>query len=240
MELNFTTFLLELVNFLILVWILKRLFYAPLKAAVEARKLEIKKSIDEAADAKAAAEALRKQVEGRLQEWSREKDTRLEELKREIDQERTKLLNAVRAEVTSERERLKAQDQAQRDEEKAKQEEEAIGQSLTFLSKLLTSFASPEVETAIVRSFLKQTPSLEPPVGAGAGKAVVSTAYPLGEQERAAVLSSLTRVLGPGTGTTFNVDPSLLAGIEVVDGAVVLRANLRDELRFFSTGANHG
>ena len=38
MGLDWSTFLLELVNFLILIWILKRFLYAPVKAAVEARR----------------------------------------------------------------------------------------------------------------------------------------------------------------------------------------------------------
>lgn len=42
MELSWTTFSLELINFLILIWILKRFLYAPIQKTILERKKECK------------------------------------------------------------------------------------------------------------------------------------------------------------------------------------------------------
>ncbi len=51
MELNWTTFALEIVNFLILVWILKRFLYKPVLEAIARRKTAIDKTLSDAAGA---------------------------------------------------------------------------------------------------------------------------------------------------------------------------------------------
>ena len=73
MELSLTTFILEIVNFLVLVWILKRLFFAPVKKVIEERKAAVAKTLKDAQETKTQAEALKVQYEGRLKEWEGEK-----------------------------------------------------------------------------------------------------------------------------------------------------------------------
>ena len=48
MGLDWSTFLLELFNFLILIWILKRFLYAPVKAAIEARRERVESVLAQA------------------------------------------------------------------------------------------------------------------------------------------------------------------------------------------------
>ena len=48
MELNWSTFVLEILNFLVLVWILKRFLYKPVLAVIARRREGIEKSLAEA------------------------------------------------------------------------------------------------------------------------------------------------------------------------------------------------
>ena len=48
MDFDWTTFALEAVNFLILVWILKHFFYRPVLAVIEARRAESEKNLAQA------------------------------------------------------------------------------------------------------------------------------------------------------------------------------------------------
>ena len=48
MDIDWTTFLLELINFAILVWILKRFLYAPVRRALEARRERAEAALREA------------------------------------------------------------------------------------------------------------------------------------------------------------------------------------------------
>ena len=73
MQIDATTFVLQLVNFVVLVWILHRFLYRPVLAAIDKRRAAIDKSMDDAKAVRAEAERLRTQFEGRLAEWERER-----------------------------------------------------------------------------------------------------------------------------------------------------------------------
>ena len=49
MELTWSTFILEIINFLILVWILKRFLYKPVMDAIAKRRASIEQSMQDAA-----------------------------------------------------------------------------------------------------------------------------------------------------------------------------------------------
>ena len=62
----------------------------------------------------------------------------------------------------------------------------------------------------------------------------VRSAYPLAEQRRAALQAALSQAAGGELRCDFDLNPELLAGLRIDAGALVMRANLRDELRFFA------
>ena len=95
MELSWTTFLLEAINFLVLVWLLKRLFYAPVKRAIAARRAAVEKTLQDAETERREAEDLKAKYEGRLQEWEQEKERQREEFRKELGEERAKQLKVI-------------------------------------------------------------------------------------------------------------------------------------------------
>ena len=70
MELNWSTFLLEIINFLVLVWILKRFLYRPVLAVLEKRREEIAQSLNEANNHHTQAIELEQQYKKRLEDWA--------------------------------------------------------------------------------------------------------------------------------------------------------------------------
>ena len=73
MELNWSTFLLEIINFLVLVWILKRFLYRPVLSVLDKRRKSIEESLNEATNRHTQAIALEQQYKQRLEEWALEK-----------------------------------------------------------------------------------------------------------------------------------------------------------------------
>ena len=57
MQFDWVTFLLEFVNFLVLVWLLTRFFYKPVRNVIEARKKSIEHKIAEAEKTRTEADA---------------------------------------------------------------------------------------------------------------------------------------------------------------------------------------
>ena len=72
MELDWTTFVLEVLNFLVLVWLLKRFLYRPVLAVIEARRAETANKLDGAEAVRREAQALKDEYTGHLASLGRE------------------------------------------------------------------------------------------------------------------------------------------------------------------------
>lgn len=237
MEFNLTSFILETINFLVLVWILQRLFYAPVKRAMEARKAAVRQALEGAEAAKREAAELRSKYENRLGDWERERALKRESFQKEMEKEKEKGLASLRASVEQERGKLEAQEGKRRQELMEKTEKEAIRQSLEFASRLLSRVASPETERKIVGlalEYLEKPLSPSPAVPGTESRIRVNSAYPLPEPEKKRLATAFQGSFGWKGPVDFAVQEDLLAGLEISMGAVVLRANLRDELGFFA------
>jgi F-type H+-transporting ATPase subunit b len=246
-ELSWTTFILEIINFLVLVWVLKRLFYAPVKRAIAARRAAVEKTLGDAESSKREAQDLQTRYEGRLREWEMEKEQQKETFRKELSEERAKQLKLTENLVAEEREKAKVQQEKKDAERRINEEREAMKQALEFTSRLLKDIACPELEGKIVELVQKQVSSTEREslLSSAArlwdhGAAVrVRSAYCLTEPQRGALTAILKNKLGTEAPIEFAVDRDLLAGLEIMVGSYVLRANLRDELQYFSAMRNH-
>ena len=159
MELSWTTFILEAVNFLVLVSLLKRLFYAPVKKAIAARRAAVDKTLKDAESARHAAEDLKTKYEGRLQEWEEEKGRQREAFRKELNEEKIRQLKAIQTAVALEREKAEALEKKNTAERLAQDEKTAMKQALEFTSQLLSRLASSELEGKIVDLVIKHISS---------------------------------------------------------------------------------
>jgi len=245
MELSWTTFLLEAINFLILVWLLKRLFYVPVKKAIAARRLAVQQTLEHAEATKQQAEALKAQYEARLHDWEAEKEVQREAFRKELNDERARQMKAIEAAVSAEREKAEALEKEEAAKRRAQVETEAIKQALEFVSRLFHEVASPELEAKIVELVTKHMSAQGGEefstfhTGNHVPAVRVRSAYSLSEQQRKSLSAALKQKLGSDIPIGFEVNPKLMAGVEIAAGSVVLRANLRDELEYFAAASNH-
>jgi len=247
-ELDWSTFLLEIVNFAALVWILKRFLYRPVLAVIAKRRAEIDASLADAAGMREQAETLQAQYQQRLVDWENEKEKARDGLHEEIADERERLTAALMKSLEQEREKARFLDR-QREQEAARQaEQEAIRQSLAFTARLLGRLASPEVEQRLLALALDELDGLpEDKVAAlrevTAGETPtlqICSAFELPATQRQTLEQRLTALLGTAPECHFQQVPELQAGLRIELGPWVMRANLRDELAFFAESGHGG
>lgn len=240
MGLNWTTFLVEIVNFVVLVWLLTRFLYRPVTQAIAARQKSIADRMQQAADLKARADALEKQYQDRLVDWEREKAA----LRSRADDELAALRASREEQLAAELTRKRAQEDAAatlREAERARElEKHAAEQAAAFCSALLGRIASPEVETRIVDAALADLAALGPEEKAaiarasGNGAIVAATRYPLDGARRASLTHALAALMGQTPEIRFEERDDLVAGLHIDAGTMVLQADLAEELRWFA------
>lgn len=249
MELDWTTFLLEVINFLILVWLLKRFLYQPVLEVIGKRRQKIQAELLQAATTQEQANQLKEQYEKRLVEWEQEKRVALEELTQEIAREREHRLREIDDELEQQRLKHQARDQQQQVLWRSQAEAGALRLGSAFAASLLRELAGPEVDKRLRQLFVDQLQALPASELArlkegwqdNNSAVEVLSAAPLDAGQQDIVRQALEQAFGPCRGAwQFHTDENLVAGLRVSVGGWILQANLQDELQFFSEAAHGG
>jgi len=245
MQIDTTSFILQLVNFAVLVWILHRFLYRPVLAAIDRRRAAIDKTMSDAKSVREDAERLRGQFEGRLADWERERVKARSALESELTALRGKGLADAAQAVERERDRLAALQAKREADWKRDTEQRALDQAAAFASRLLERIADHALDERLVEVFAEDLSGWPPEridllaeaARAAGGRVSVRSARALPDAARARLARTLSERLRIECRPEYAVDAALIAGVSVAVGPWVLQANLRDELRAFSGGA---
>lgn len=243
MELDWTTFALEVVNFLILVWLLKRFLYQPVMEFVARRQAGIEQTLADARTARAEADALKAQYENRLADWAQERQKALEALHLDMEQERARQLAALKQELAGEEEKIRVVEARQRQEFSRQAEQEALTLAARFATRLLERASGPQTTASLACLLAEELASLaadqraalRAAAASGNGAVLVTSAHPLDEAQRQALEAAFTALLeGMAPAWKYRVEPALIGGLRLSLGPWVLNANFKDELQAFA------
>jgi len=209
----------QIVNFLILVWLLHRYLYRPILSAIDARECEI------AAQLHSAREA-RQQAQGERDALSRQRES--------LEHRRLALVSAAENEAKEEAQRLLAMAESERAEARAESRrqlqfeiaacrEELINllksEVIASTRKLLKDLASASLEekaAALFADRLRDLPSV--PSLNGNGKAELRCPYPLTPIQQRQIEQTVQDKFGTSSPLKVEVDPSLLIGFDLKVG----------------------
>jgi len=248
LELNWSTFILEIINFLVLIWILKRFFYKPVLEVIARRRAGIEKTLEDAQSLHNDANALQEHYENRLADWDQEQQAARKTLDEEIQIERERQMSALRTTLEEEREKFWFVEQRKLEASRFQNEKTALMQGAQFTAKLLTVVSSPELERRLIDLFLDELSSLSTEqlskIQDAAGKSpdhiIVTSAYLLDSDKRQALEHALHETIAISGPVHYEQDKTLLAGLRINVGAWILRANLLDELKGFTDFIHEG
>jgi F-type H+-transporting ATPase subunit b len=236
MKFDWWTFALQAANFLILVWLLQRFLFKPVKAIITRRKEEISHALTEASAKRESAERLRHEIEATRSQIGAERQKMIDEARAQLSAERQKMIEETRGEV----EKIRGQSLKRLDEERAAASNELFERTVALATnlaeRLLRELDVPSIEQPFlgrVIDYLNRLPAEERAQlisQSNASTLVVTTAHSLGLQEQSQWHEQLAKWLGPNLGIKFSADPTLIAGVEVTFPHAILRFNWRDSL----------
>jgi F-type H+-transporting ATPase subunit b len=239
---------LEVVNFLVLVWLLKRFLYKPLLNVIAQRKAAIDKTLADAESGKTEAKELHEKYQSRLADWEIEKTRLRRELTGEIQAQRERLTAELQRALAQEREKETVLAQRRLSELETQASDKGTHQGLQFTARLLERIASPELEAKFLKVALDDLPHLSEAQKEALQTAChdprqvikVASAFPLAAPQREAINQALKSATQHDLASTFHEDPALVAGVRINVGPWTLRANLQDELGFFAERVRDG
>ena len=234
------TVIAQIINFLILVALLKRFLYKPITTAMEKREREIARRLEEAAlkaeDAKAKAQLYRQKQE----ELEAQKQAWLAAAKNEVEREKQQLKQQAEAEV----ERARSQWYLALEREKAQflqDLRQKIGQQITATTrKVLADLANTNLEDRIVATFIDRLNKIEDPDLKAIQTALQSnlkpavtirSGFPIDTEKSTRLIRILKKQIAEDIEVNFEVvkDDSL-CGIELNSGGYRIAWNLEHYL----------
>lgn len=213
----------QAVNFLILVWLMKRFLYKPILHAIDEREKRIANELADA-DAKKA-------------EAQKEHDD-FQHKNEEFDKQRAALLNKATEEANAERQRLlgearKAADTLSATRQNAlRNEADRLNQAISrrtqqevfaIARKALTDLASTSLEEGMVGVFTRRVREMNGQPKDDLGKALttdsapalVRSAFDLPAEQRKAIQTAINETFSADIHLRFETSPDLVSGIEL-------------------------
>ena len=220
MLINWFTVAAQIVNFLILLYLLKRFLYKPILRAMEERERRIASAMEETKKAEEAAQRKARELEEEKRAFLEAKEQLMFDAKKEVEAWRDRTMQGAKSEIDD----LRRSWQTRLDEDKRgfvkRLKSDVAGHIMRISEKTLQDLANRDLEHEIVSVFLKKAgedSDLFPPEDLP-GAVVVRSGFDLDEHGREAVHGFLDERLKGGTEFRFEVLKDLGMGIQVMVG----------------------
>ncbi|MCB9136402.1 MAG: F0F1 ATP synthase subunit B [Anaerolineales bacterium] len=235
-------FLVQLVNFLILLWVLKAWVYGPILNLLDKRRETIAQGLE---DARVAAEA-RANAEKEAAKVIADAQAKASQLVKEASERAENATRDIRTAAEADAAKIRENAAAEAQQERTRILGDLRGQvaalAIAATQKLLNESLDEKRQHSLLEEFFSGVKSgkvtvLEGVTVSGAS-AEVTSALPLTDSEQASVKKDVLAKVGGDATVAFRVDPSILGGLivrvgdKVIDGSVSSQlSNLRESLR---------
>ena len=226
----------QIINFLILIALLRWFLYRPVLSVMGKRKEGIRREWMEVQELKEKARAEREQHRRLLAGLEAQKEDWREQARLEVARERRESMQQVRDDLDQQRRRWRADLERQQTGALDRVRAQLIEQVQAVARRALADLASVGLEEQIVEHFLERLERLEPTrrqallqeLEAEGGGARLRTGFPLPAERRPALRRRLVACFPPleRGSLAFEQDPLLLCGIELRTPAHVIGWNL--------------
>jgi F-type H+-transporting ATPase subunit b len=241
----------QAINFLVLVWLLKRFLYRPVLAAIDAREKKVAAKLVDATAREAQAQLERDDLRRRNEAFDREREALLRKAVGEAALERQRLVESARQDSQQLRTRLTETLTSERAELSRRVLMRTQAEVLDLARKTLTDLAGAELEervTAFLIKHLRDLPEDQKIRLAGGPRAVqwqpaathaalVRSAFEIPSSQRTVIEAVLRETLGTDVTVRFETSSDLICGIELRVDGVKLAWSVSDHLSAISTSA---
>jgi len=217
MSIDWITVAAQIVNFLILIWLLKRFLYRPVLDGIDAREAEIAARMGEAAALRKTAEAKEAEYRTQIADLSASRAEMLETARHDAEKERDQLLADARGRAADEQSERDARRLVEAKQYTADLHQIGAEALLSLTRKALADLADETLEHRIalhaVAGFKEMADQLREAAGDNR-EAVALTRDPLPKDVQSRLREDLALIL-PGFDLRFDVDPALSPGLNL-------------------------
>ena len=233
----------QVLNFVILVWLLKRFLYRPVLDAIDAREARIAQQIAEAAATQASALREQEDFKHRNEDLDARREALLKQATVDAEAERQRLVEAARQVADAAATRRRDAERHESERLRRGLAERTRSEVFAIARRVLADLADTSLDERVAAVFLRRLcaldvatlTSLASGLDAGMPRATLRSAFVPNDAQREVLRSAVVAALAPGVkGAASSIDvafetaPELLGGIELIVGGRKLGWNVAE------------
>lgn len=234
----------QALNFLILVWLMKRFLYHPILDALDAREKRIAAELADA-DAKAAeARKERDEFQRRNEEFDQQRAALLAKAAEEAKAERDRLMEAARKaadDLSAKRQETLRNDAKTLNRAIARRtQDEVFSIARKALSDLATTSLEEQIGVVLTRRLQEMSAdaktNFDEALRTASGPALVRSAFELPSDQRTAIQKAVNETFSADIPLRFETSPDVIGGIELSANGQKVAWSIGDYLRSMEKG----
>jgi F-type H+-transporting ATPase subunit b len=238
MLIDWFTVTAQAINFLILVYFLKRFLYQPIINAIDAREQQLAKTLADAENSKTQAAIERETFERNNELFAQQRNALLIKASQEAEIEKQRLIELARLEadkvLVQRQQSLMQQHLVLNETIKQRIQSEVLATT----KKLLSDLANSNLEAQIIEVFLQRLQQLSPQQLQqlnSKGELLICSAFALSTQQQQLISQTLSQLIAGIDEVQFIINPLLITGIELSINGQKLAWSINDYLSGLDT-----
>ncbi len=220
MKFNIWTLIFQIINFVVLLYILRRILYKPIREIIEKRRGLIAKTVEDAENTKKEALELKEKHQEELNNLKKIQNQMLEQTREEALKDRTKLLSEAEKDAVKINEKEKALFDAEKKRIESELKNKILEIVSVFASNLLKDISDEELHKAIFRKLLKESGKIISHISKIKEKEEILkidlvTAYPLPMDDVKTFQETLESQIAKKVKMNTAIDKTLIAGVRI-------------------------
>ncbi len=223
MKINWFTVIAQVINFLILVWLLKKFLYKPILNAIDEREKKIRDQLKDADDKKAVAQKEQDDFKKKNEDFDQQKKALMDKAVADANTQKQQLMDAAKKEADDLRTKMEKATKEKQENDNLQVTEKIQHQVFAITRKALTEIASISLEEQSANTFVKHLAALKDDdkkqfidaFKSNTNAILVRSAFDLPAKQQGEIHDAVNVALSADTQLQFKTSPDIINGIEL-------------------------
>jgi len=238
MQINWFTVIAQVINFLVLVWLLKKFLYKPILKAVDDREKKIESQVKDANHLKAEAKKEQDEFAKKNTDFDQQKKELMDKAITDANTQRYKLIEEAKDAANKLSAKLETASKEKQQMENMEIAQKIQKEVFAITRKALAEIASESLEEQSITTFVKRLNQLKDDekkkfieaFKSNANTILVRSAFDIPVKQQHDISNAVDVVLETKTSLQFQIVPSIISGIELTTNGYKLSWSLSEYL----------
>ena len=234
MKIDWITFAAQIINFLVLLFLLKRFLYQPVLSAMDRRKKRTEEELNSARAKNQEAEKALQKIKEQASEMERIRAEGMQEVRRDMEQYRSDLSAQYHSEISKSRQNWQDSLEDEKDAFIQNISENILKHNKEVLKKMIQDLAGENLENLIISYFIEnRLPEILEDIKSG-DTVYFHSAFEIQPASIGEIESCFTDHGLENIKMNFEISDNIIAGMEIVCRGKKVSWNIADYLEKFS------